>query len=95
MKRTSQKLLKTTQIAYCFVRFMGGRTIKAVFELFVVLSITWHDLGITFSDVSNFFITRILICKMLLLSSEKLTDLCFTSLVKPLLLSRKCFFVCV
>lgn len=66
MKRTGQKLLKTTQIAYYFVRFMGGRTIKAVFELLVVLSIIWHDLGITFSDASNFLIMGILICKMLL-----------------------------
>ena len=65
-KRNGQKLLKTTQIAYYFVRFMEGRTIKVVFELLVYLSITWHDLGITFLDVSKFLITGILICKMLL-----------------------------
>ena len=51
-----------------------------------------NNLKITFLDIFNFLIMRILICKILFFSSEKRIDLCFTSPVILLLLSQKWFF---
>ena len=46
-----------------------------------------------YSDIFDFLVTVILICKVFFWSTEKRIDFCFISPVKPLLLSLKCFFV--
>ena len=55
----------------------------SVFKLLVVLSITkFYTHGITFSDICNFLIARILTCEMLLFAKRQTSciDLCLSLL---------------
>ena len=75
LKRNGQKQFKKKSLTTFFVsreegQLQGKTSVRkdfVIFKLLVVLSITKLDThGITFSDICNFLVTEILICKMLL-----------------------------
>ena len=81
------------EIAYYFLRFQLGRSIKrpliggfSVFKL-VVTTLYTHDM--IFSNICNFLVTGILICKMLIFVKWKTHGFVFYLPVKLLLLSLK------